>query len=229
MNLPKNSPIELITTEDGSHSLYVPGLDETYHSRHGAMQESMHVFIEMGLRFKALTQPKPEILEVGFGTGLNAWLTAKEAMDKGYQVHYTTLETFPLDKNLVNQFNYALSEEKLQDLFQSIHASNWNEPAKILENFYLEKVHLSLQQFQATDRFDLVYYDAFGPPKQPEMWEQSIFDQLFLMMKSEGVLVTYCAKGQVRRNMLTAGFEVERLQGPPGKREMLRAIKPKTT
>jgi tRNA U34 5-methylaminomethyl-2-thiouridine-forming methyltransferase MnmC len=228
MSLPKNSPFELITTEDGSHSLYVPELDETYHSRHGAVQESMHVFIEMGLRFKALTPSKTAILEVGFGTGLNAWLTAKEAIGKGHQIHYTTLETFPLNVQLVYQLNYAQSDEKLHLLFRDIHGAIWNGPVVINENFRLEKVQQPLQQFKAVNQFDLVYYDAFGPSKQPEMWEQSIFDLLFVMMKPAGILVTYCAKGQVRRNMLSAGFEVERLQGPPGKREMLRATKHQT-
>jgi tRNA U34 5-methylaminomethyl-2-thiouridine-forming methyltransferase MnmC len=228
MNLPKNRPVELITTEDGSHSLYVPELDETYHSRHGAVQESMHVFIETGLRFKALTQSKIDILEVGFGTGLNAWLTAKEAVDMGCRLHYTALETFPLDQPLVDQLNYAQSDENLRLLFLDIHSAIWNESINIRENFKLEKVQQSLQQFQTLNQFDLVYYDAFGPPRQPEMWELTIFDHLFSMMKPGGVLVTYCAKGQVRRNMLAAGFDVERLKGPPGKREMLRATKHQT-
>jgi tRNA U34 5-methylaminomethyl-2-thiouridine-forming methyltransferase MnmC len=228
MSLPKNSHFELITTADGSHSLYVTELDETYHSRHGAVQESMHVFIEMGLRFKALTQTKTAILEVGFGTGLNALLTAKEAIGNGHQIDYTTLETFPLNQPLVDQLNYAQSDEKLQLLFRDIHGATWNEAVVINENFRLEKVQQPLQQFRAVNQFDLVYYDAFGPPRQPEMWEQAIFNLLFVMLKPAGILVTYCAKGQVRRNMLAAGFEVERLQGPPGKREMLRATKRQT-
>lgn len=214
-------PIEIITTEDGSHSLFRKDLNETYHSRHGAVQESIHVFIRNGLDLlKDL--PVLKILEVGFGTGLNAWLTLDQQRLSKQQTHYTSLETLPLSHEIYSELTYA---EKDTELFQTLHTSPWETEVAITENFHLLKKKISIQEFAGEEKFDLIYYDAFGPPTQPEMWTADIFTKLAAMMKTGAILVTYCAKGQVRRDMESAGLHVERLQGPPGKREMLRAIK----
>lgn len=213
---PLKSP-EIIHTSDGSHTLYLEHLDETYHSRHGAVQESMHVFIEMGL--KRIDKPAIRILEIGFGTGLNALLTAKHA-DR--PVHYVSLEPFPLGPDVYQSLNYAADRHD-QSLFYALHEAPWGRPMQVNEHLTLEKHATGLMDFKTQD-VDLVYYDAFGPNAQPELWELSVFEHLATMLKTGAMLVTYCAKGQVRRNLQAAGFEIERLEGPPGKREMLRGM-----
>jgi tRNA U34 5-methylaminomethyl-2-thiouridine-forming methyltransferase MnmC len=216
---------QIVESGDGSHTLKVDALKEHYHSHKGAIQESIHVFLSMGLQHS----PKSaylSILEVGFGTGLNALLTALHNDDR--KIRYTTLEAYPLDLNVVRQLNYPerLEHPQAQAVFEQIHTMNWGEWGLIKEGFELFKLETTLQEYDATDQFDLVYYDAFAPHAQPELWEPAIWEKMFASMRNEGLLVTYCAKGQVRRDMQAAGFTVERLQGPPGKREMLRAIKP---
>jgi tRNA U34 5-methylaminomethyl-2-thiouridine-forming methyltransferase MnmC len=218
--------VKMIVTEDGSHSLFVPGLNETYHSRHGAVQESEHVFIQTGLKYVLEKTNDIRLLEVGFGTGLNIWLTYKALLGTDVKAHCTSLETYPLPEGTYKNLNFAKGENhELQDAFMSMHNAPWNEPAKIGDAFILEKVHSTFQDFVSDKKFNLVYYDAFGPPVQPEMWELSIFEKMAQLMDQGGVLVTYCAKGQVRRNLEASSFQVERLKGPPGKREMLRATK----
>lgn len=218
--------VKVIVTEDGSHSLFVPSLNETYHSRHGAVQESQHVFIKNGLEKLLEKTNEVRLLEVGFGTGLNIWLTLKALLNKEVKAHCTTLETFPLEKETYESLNFANDDsDELKNYFHSIHHAKWNEVISVNHHFLLEKITSSFQDFATDRKFNLVYYDAFGPPVQPELWELSIFEKMATLMEEGGILVTYCAKGQVRRNMETSGFSVERLKGPPGKREMLRATK----
>lgn len=219
----------LVETGDGSHSLYVAHLDEQYHSRHGALQESLHVFIEMGLR----AVPNPEvplrILEIGFGTGLNALLTLAFMSDR--PLRYATVEAFPVSAEEAGALNYVSLLEaehpKAGEWFEWLHAAEWEawqDAAGI--GFQLFKTKADIADFEAPEPADLVYFDAFAPNKQPELWTEDMFRKMAGKMAPGGILVTYCAKGAVRRAMQAAGLEVERLPGPPGKREMLRATKP---
>jgi tRNA U34 5-methylaminomethyl-2-thiouridine-forming methyltransferase MnmC len=216
---------ELVTTKDGSHSIAIPDLKITYHSVHGAIQESRHVFIEAGLNYFSNHPLKPlYIFEMGLGTGLNALLTAIEAQSQQLYIHYTAVEPFPLSMEEVKRLNYS---ELLQqrEVFEKIHESNWQEEVRISEFFIIRKEREDLGQYSTHQSFNLIYYDAFAPLAQPELWTKEIFDQLFRMLLPDGILVTYCSKGDVRRAMIAAGFEVKKLPGPPGKREMIRAIK----
>lgn len=221
------SSIKLITTSDGSHSLFNEELHETYHSVHGAIQESSHVFINQGLDYY-LAKFKPEsisILEVGFGTGLNTLLTIQHALTKGIRVRYTTLELFPLPEEVWSALNYT-AIIGLQESFGIIHRSTWNVMEKILPGFELLKLHISLQDavFQPGS-YDLVYFDAFAPGKQPELWELPLLEKIEEAMNPNAVFVTYCAKGQLKRDLKTLEMSVETLAGPPGKKEMVRAHK----
>ena len=215
---------ELQLTADGSHTLFIPEMDEHYHSVNGAIQESRHVFIETGLK----SMPKKEIrvLEIGFGTGLNAFLTWLETEKSGQTCYYATIERFPLDPHITEALNYAeqINPERKED-YQALHTAAWDEPICLSNNFTLHKLKGDSNQDGLPDAIDVVYFDAFAPEKQPEMWNQAIFDRLFAAMQPGGVLTTYCAKGVVRRMMQKAGYTVERIPGPPGKREMLRARK----
>lgn len=217
----------LIVTSDGSHSLYRADIDETYHSRHGAVQESMHVFIHQGFDFLlGLTGKKQlSILEIGFGTGLNALLTAEAAQHQGVNVVYTSLEAFPIAEPLWSKLNYAQGVMQ-QELFKALHRAPWSTPADINANFRLLKIHDTLQQANlALAPFDLIYFDAFAPAKQPEMWEMPVLGKVTQGMGDNSVFVTYCAKGQLKRDLRALGLEVETLPGPPGKKEMVRAVK----
>lgn len=219
------SNLRIITTEDGSHSLLNEAMDETYHSRHGALQESEYVFIEKGFSFflERSHTDKLSILEIGFGTGLNAWLTARKAETEKKQVAYTSLETFPIPEEIWSELNYA-AEDKL--LFEKIHRAAWNEWAGVSPLFTLRKSTTSLQQATLdADAYDIIYFDAFAPNKQPEMWELAVIKKTVDALKPGGVFVTYCAKGQLKRDLKTLGLDVESLPGPPGKREMVRALR----
>ena len=220
----ENTDITLIETSDGSHSLFVRSLNETYHSRHGAVQESQWVFIKQGLDHLQESK-KPRIHEVGFGTGLNALLAMRWAEEHRVHVHFTTLETHVLSLELAAQLNYASSEQEHSD-FLKMHAAEWNQDILITPHFTLHKALREVQSEISESQFDVAFFDAFGPPTQPDMWTPDIFRRMFNALKPGGILVTYCAKGQVRRDMQSVGFSVERLPGPPGKREMLRATKP---
>lgn len=216
---------ELQLTADGSHTLFVPAMDEHYHSVNGAMQESVHVFIEAGLR--QLSKEKLRVLEIGFGTGLNALLTWREAERTGRLIEYYAIERYPLDLELVEGLNYgAVVWPEEENLFEILHHASWNESVKLSENFVLHKIEGDSNTCELPKQIDLVYFDAFAPDKQPEMWEQVIFDKLYNHTLNSGIIVTYCAKGEVRRRMQQAGYKMERLPGPPGKRHMLRGIKP---
>lgn len=218
---------EIIVTDDGSHTLFIPELDETYHSRHGAIQESIHVFINAGLKFFSEKNNIKEvsILEIGFGTGLNALLTCIEAAKISKKIIYDSIEAFPLQHNRIEQLNYA-DILTCKEIFNKIHAVNWDSSEIISEHFTLTKISTSIQCFVHYKKYDIIFFDAFAPRVQPEMWTTEIFRQLFSMMNAGGILVTYCAKGEVKRNMKKAGFTVESIEGPPGKREMTRAAKP---
>jgi tRNA U34 5-methylaminomethyl-2-thiouridine-forming methyltransferase MnmC len=226
---PQQENIQLIATADGSHSLFNVALNETYHSRHGAMQESQWVFIKNGLPSmvgeRSRTTLDHRLLEVGFGTGLNALLAMRWAKENEMNVHFTSLETNVLSPELAAQLNYTSSEKERSD-FLKMHTCAWNEDVAITPHFTLHKAQRAVQDEQAENQYDVVFYDAFGPPTQPEMWTLAIFQRMYAALKPGGIFVTYCAKGQVRRDLQAAGFTVERLPGPPGKREMLRATKP---
>lgn len=215
---------ELQETADGSHTLFIPEMDEHYHSVNGAVQESRHVFIEAGLHHQA--KKDITVFEIGFGTGLNAFLTLLDAEENGRKVDYYSVELYPLEQELVQSLNYGkvICPEK-KDLFQALHAAPWNEAAYITNLFTLHKIQGDNNSCALPEGIDLVYFDAFAPDKQPEMWNQEIFDRLYAHMAQGGILTTYCAKGAVRRMMKEAGYSVERIPGPPGKREMLRAIR----
>jgi len=222
---PNFTVVELKLTEDGSHTLYVAGIDETYHSIHGAVQEAEHIFMDAALRI--CNQSNLTVFEVGFGTGLNAFLTLIESINHSLKVHYITLEKFPVAMADVDALNYPdrIAPDK-KILFEALHRSEWNVPVLITPDFILEKRQADFTEFQhAGSRYDLVFFDAFSPEKQPEMWTQTGFEKIYEHCHSGAMLTTYCAKGQVRRNLQAAGFVVERLPGPPGKREMLRARK----
>lgn len=209
-------------TADGSATLFIPEMDEHYHSVKGARTESQHIFIDMGLNHSPLKNVS--ILEVGFGTGLNAILTLEEAVRQQRNIHYVSIERFPLSWDTVADLNYSDNPD-----FEKMHTALWNEDAIINPWFTLNKVEADANEWIkeiANESIDLVYFDAFAPEKQPEMWSQDLFDRLYAAMRSGGILTTYCAKGVIRRMLQASGFMVERLPGPPGgKREILRATK----
>lgn len=217
--------MKLEKTADGSYTLYIPELDEHYHSVKGALTESQHIFIEMGLNHS--TALEPNILEIGLGTGLNAFLTLITAEEKQRKVHYTGIEKFPLAEEMTRSLNYpALIGKGYVAEFTAIHQANWGEQTSLTPYFDLYKIKGDFTHYTFKQSYDVIYFDAFAPEKQPEMWEQSLFDALYGVLNEGGILTTYCAKGVVRRMLQSAGFLVERLPGPPGgKREILRATK----
>jgi tRNA U34 5-methylaminomethyl-2-thiouridine-forming methyltransferase MnmC len=218
--------IELQTTADGSHTLFVPELNEHYHSTFGAIQESRHVFVESGFRHLLLQKKPINLLEVGFGTGLNALLTLLEKDD--INVNYTAIEAFPPDRQLISQLNYhqQVNSPDATRIFRLMHDCGWGEFQEITDGFCLKKILGKIEEIELTaNTFDLVYFDAFAPDVQPQLWTAGIFSKLHRAMTADGVLVTYSSKGLVKRNLTEAGFTIERLPGPPGKRHMLRASK----
>ncbi len=215
---------QLFTTSDGSHTLYVPELNEHYHSIHGAVQESEHIFIKAG--YDNCKADPLYIFEAGFGTGLNALLTAVRSINDNREVFYTSVEKYPVGNDLIKSLNhnkYAGSDGK--NIFQLIHSSAWGGMHLICNKFNLCKVEGDLADFIPAFPIDLVYFDAFGPDKQPSMWTREIFGRIASAMRSGGILVTYSAKGDVKRNLRYIGFDVKLLPGPPGKREMISAKK----
>ncbi len=225
---------ELLTTDDGSHTLRHPLLGDCYHSGRGAVGESMHVFIGAGMlhRLNGGNNAGPnttplQILEAGFGSGLNALLTFRQAQQSGCSVGYTAVELYPIDLSVASVLNYrTIDEGTYAAAFDAMHAAPWDEPTAISSFFSLHKIRLPLQEYAGgVGRFDLVYFDAFSPDTQPELWSEELFVRLHGMMAAGGVLVTYSSKGMVKRNLRAAGFSVERLPGALGKRHMLRAVK----
>ena len=217
---------KIITTSDGSKTIHLPDWNESYHSKHGALQEALHVFIYSGLQ--TIQLERLNILEVGFGSGLNAILTLMTAEERNITVNYTGLEAFPLSEEEFNALNYKDLEiissysKQLQAMFEAA----WEEEVSIQPNFFLKKQEVLLEEYLPVENsFNLVYFDAFGPRVQPNLWSFEVLSKLYKALDKNGVFVTYCAKGQVRRDLISLGFEVEKIPGPPGKREMLRARK----
>ncbi|WP_339659278.1 tRNA (5-methylaminomethyl-2-thiouridine)(34)-methyltransferase MnmD [uncultured Polaribacter sp.] len=224
---------EILITSDGSTTIYLPDWDEQYHSKHGAIQEAYHVFIKSGFELfcdtdhNNNTQESISILEIGFGTGLNAFITFLEGIKHHKKIDYIGVEAYPVIAEEVLKLNYVseLKATAYQTCFNEMHAVSWDEKHPVSSDFSMTKRKQFFEEITDENTFDLVYFDAFGAEHQPELWSESIFLKMYTALKKEGVLVTYCAKGSVRRAMQTVGFTVERLAGPPGKREMLRATK----
>lgn len=219
---------EILITSDGSTTIHLPDWDEQYHSKHGAIQEAYHVFLRSGLD-KILERKNDSIviLEIGFGTGLNAFITFLEAQEKKIKIDYVGVEAYPIATEEVSQLNYIkeLKATIFQQFFYEMHVVSWGEKQTISDTFYLTKRKQFFEEITDINTFDLIYFDAFGAKNQPELWTEAIFLKMFTALKENGILVTYSAKGSVRRALQTVGFSVERLPGPPGKREMLRARK----
>ena len=215
--------VQIVRTADASDSLYVPELDESYHSINGAINESEHIFINLGLKYfegrKSL-----KIFEMGFGTGLNAFLTCLFAERNGLDIEYTSCEAFPLDLEIVSKLNYSERLNADNDTFLKLHAAKWNEMALINSNFNLLKIESRLEDINLTSKFDLIYFDAFSPAKQPELWSEEVFLSLRNCLLRDGVIVTYCAKNSFKKMLRAIGFDVESHPGPSGKREVTRAI-----
>lgn len=217
------SDLRVVLTRDGSPTLYRSLWNEHYHSIHGALAESMHVFIEMGLRYRLQSPcPRLSILEMGLGTGLNALLSAMYAPLQ--EIDYVGIEKFPLPEQIWTQLDYcsAISIAGCEETYKLLHEAPWNLPQRLSQTMTLFKHHGALEDYQPAEKFDLIYYDAFAPGSQPELWDKNIFDRIYGWCRPGAVFVTYSAKGEVRRAMREAGFDVEKLPGPPGKREMLR-------
>ena len=217
---------EIIITQDGSSSIYIPELDETYHSKFGAIQEAKHVFIKNGLD---LFEDSSEIsiLEIGFGTGLNALITMLEAENRNFKINYVGVEAYPIPLDEILQLNYVKqleSPEKQVD-FEKMHASNWEEEIAINSNFTLTKRKQSFEEISDENTFDLIYFDAFGFTVQPDLWNEAIFEIMFKSLKNRGILTTYACRTSIKNAMQHAGFQTLKLPGAPGKREMLRALK----
>jgi tRNA U34 5-methylaminomethyl-2-thiouridine-forming methyltransferase MnmC len=220
----KSQP-ELRVTGDGSHTLYLKELGEYYHSTHGAILESEYVFIEKGL--KACAGTSLDLLEVGFGSGLNALLTFLYARKKGLYLRYDALELYPLPPDIYMKVNYTKClEQNAQGWFEQLHRAPWDQVREIAPFFHLHKMKRDFISFDPDRFYDLVYFDAFAPGKQPEMWGREPLTRVFRALKPSGMLVTYCAQGKFKRLLKDIGYEVESLPGPPGKREMTRAIRP---
>jgi len=227
---------KIITTADGSKTIHLPDWNEQYHSKHGAVQEAVHVFIKTGLHHYLETchlersrkvSSEVGILEIGFGTGLNAYLTLLEAAKINIAVDYVGVEAYPVNTDEISVLNYPkiIIDKEEDELFNMLHSVDWEAKHQITDLFSLTKRQQFFNKIDEVDAFNLIYFDAFGARVQPELWTEDIFTIMYKALKPKGVLVTYSAKGSVRRAMLAVGFAVERLPGPPGKREMLRATK----
>jgi tRNA U34 5-methylaminomethyl-2-thiouridine-forming methyltransferase MnmC len=219
--------IDFITSKDGSHTLFLPHLNETYHSLHGAVKESEYVYVDKGLAVLAEKKDEITVFEIGFGTGLNALLTLIFSLDKSIKINYHTLEPFPLSKEIFTRLNYIelLQKENLREDFYKMHESEGGEIVQVNENFNFCRYRSTLENYTSLNVSpDLIYYDAFAPSKQPEIWSLDNLKKIKSMIIEEGILVTYCASGQFKRDLKEAGFRVEVLQGPPGKNQMTRGL-----
>lgn len=219
--------LTIITTGDGSHSLRNEALNETYHSVHGALQESVHVFIRNGLEHRMLDfrDESLSIFEVGFGTGLNALLTANYALENTVTIAYTSIEAFPVPGEIWRTLNYGSTEEA-QKRFYSLHEAAWETEQQIVPRFRLRKMHITFEDMVLpASSFDVIYFDAFAPNKQPDLWTLPMLEKVTALLRPGGVFVTYCAKGQLKRDLKSLGLTTETLPGPPGKKEMVRATR----
>jgi tRNA U34 5-methylaminomethyl-2-thiouridine-forming methyltransferase MnmC len=220
--------MQLVLTGDGSHTLYIPELNEHYHSVYGALTESRHVFIRNGLDCFSGNR-EISVFETGFGTGLNALLTALKAAETGLKVSYTAIENYPVNEELLKQLNYSRllknNRNNAEILFSAIHKAPWGALTEIHPGFYLKKIKGDMCGYIPEGGFDLVYFDAFAPDKQPEMWTDGIMQHIVSGMNRGGIFITYCVKGSVKRILRDCGLTLEKLPGPPGKREILRGRK----
>ena len=216
---------EIIQTLDGSTTIHLQEWNESYHSKHGAIQEAQHVFIKNGLSL--FQDNSVSILEIGFGTGLNAFITFLEAPKMKLTIDYVGVEAYPVAPEELVLMNYVaeLNADDKKDVFQEMHESNWGEKHVLNADFSLTKRKQFFEEIDDSEKFDLIYFDAFGYRVQPELWSTEIFQRMYNALKPNGILVTYAARGVVKRSMIEVGFTVEKLAGPPGKREMFRARK----
>ncbi len=215
--------IKIIRTDTGDFTLYHPDIDEHYHSTKGAIAESQHVYIENGL--KKISKSSISILEIGFGTGLNAFLSAIYATENNIKLNYLGLEKFPVNEEFTQQLNYARNLKQYDHLWQKIVKNQWNKPEKINDNFILYKLETDLLSFETPQKFNLIYYDAFAPDKQPEMWTEKIIQKIATFLSKGGLITTYTAKGTVKQAFRNQGLEVKRVKGALGKHHMLNIWK----
>jgi len=215
---------QLIITSDGSHSLFSQKHGVSYHSKYGAIQETQHVFINAGFQHK-LPTTSLSILGIGFGTGLNAFMTFLESKKHNIDIQYIGVEAYPLSLETITEFNFSEILKEEESVFQKMHALDWETPLTLSDHFQLTKMKMMIEDIDFENQFDLIYFDAFGPGSQPKLWEEPILQKMYDALKMDGVLTTYCAKGSVKRGLKKVGFTIEALPGPPGKREMTRAIK----
>ena len=230
-----NTTPELVVTADGSHSLRFPAVGEGYHSVHGAMSEAVHVYIAPCFEHQAKANPSVEVLEVGFGTGLNAFLTLCRSMEYGVAVNYTAVEAYPLAEEVYNRLNYPEVYKNLygndlgldlESLFLKLHTAEWGRAVEVTPNFYLTKIRGMVQKVALpANTFHCVYYDAFAPQYQPELWTAEVFARIAAAMRKGALLTTYCCKGDVKRALKANGLEITKLPGFANKREMLKAVK----
>lgn len=215
---------EIIQTQDGSTTIHLPEWNESYHSKHGAIQEAYHVFIKNGL--STLDANSISVLEIGFGTGLNCFITYLESQKSQKSINYVGVEAYPISLEEVLQMNYSAELDKSKDLiFRKMHELSWGEEHSLSENFMLTKRKKLFQEINDEALYDLIYFDAFGYRVQPELWSVEIFDKMYAALKPNGVLVTYACRTVIKQAMINVGFSVEKLPGAPGKREMLKAVK----
>ena len=226
------SKIEVILTKDGSHTVYNSELDESYHAYNGAVTESEYVYIENGLKYylssiEGSIQKPIRILEFGFGTGLNTILTILESQKLEQEIEYTTAEPFPLPSDIVKNLNHGdLLSAQTAEHFNRVHNAQWNQDVRLFNSFKLYKAHSRIEDLPIeTKPFDIIYYDAFAPSKQPDAWEIDVLRKCHTLLKTGGLLVTYCANGQFKRNLKSLDFKLDQIEGPMGRKEMTRAWK----
>ncbi len=219
--------MSLFVTQDGSHTIFAEEYGVPFHSKYGAITESVHVYINAGLRFKAAVQTEISILEIGFGTGLNAFLTLLEAERRNLKVHYLGIEAYPIavEDTAVFNFTEQLGIPNRQADFQRLHRCAWERSVRLSDHFYLHKKQIRLEAYRTRQHFDLIYFDAFAPQAQPDLWTERILQLMYNALNPDGIFVTYCAKSDFKRTLKKVGFDVESPEGPPGKREMTRGWK----
>lgn len=220
--------VEIITTKDGSSSLFVPNLNETYHSTHGALQESQYVYIDKGLDYLVERGIKSiDIFELGFGTGLNAILTYLYWNNHSdININYTTIEKYPLEAEIINKLTYngITNNKEVDEVFKNLHNLEWSVQKEIAKGFSFTKLHQDINAFTSKEKYNIIYYDAFAPSRQSEMWELQLLQKMKNMLAVGGILITYCAQGEFKRNLKKLGFKLDSLQGPKGKAEITRAV-----